>query len=139
MNEFLWDDLKVGLRHEFEVVITREMVNAFAEISGDSNPLHSDPAYARRAGFDGQVVFGLLTSSFCSRLVGVYLPGKYALLHGIDIDFVSPVYVGDKLIVSGEIVLLSESVRRMEIKVSISNQAGAVVSKAVARVGLHVR
>jgi 3-hydroxybutyryl-CoA dehydratase len=139
MNEFLWDDLKVGLRHEFEVVITREMVNAFAEISGDSNPLHSDPAYARRAGFDGQVVFGLLTSSFCSRLVGVYLPGKYALLHGIDIDFVSPVYVGDKLIVTGEIVLLSESVRRMEIKVSISNQAGAVVSKAVARVGLHVR
>jgi 3-hydroxybutyryl-CoA dehydratase len=137
MNEYIWDDLRIGQHEEFEVLITPEMMSRFAEISGDSNPLHDDPTYARQLGFKDQVVFGMLTSSFYSRLVGVHLPGRHSLLRGIDIHFVSPVYVGDKLLVHGEIAFLSESARGVEIKASIRNQTGVLVSKAKIRVGLH--
>jgi 3-hydroxybutyryl-CoA dehydratase len=138
MNAYGWDDLQVGLRHAFEVALTAEMMEGFAALSGDSNPLHVDGAYAASAGFRGPVAFGLLTSAFYSRLVGVHLPGRYALLHGIDVDFVSPAYAGDTLTVSGEIVYRTEAYRRLDLRGRIENQDGKVVSRAKIRVGLHV-
>jgi acyl dehydratase len=78
-----------------------------------------------------------MTSSLYSTLVGVYLPGKYALLQGIDIDFNSPVFAGDKLIVQGEIVFLSEAYKRLEVKASIRKEDRKLVSKAVIRAGFH--
>jgi 3-hydroxybutyryl-CoA dehydratase len=136
MNEYQWADLRVGLRQEFDVELTPGMMEAFATLSGDVNPLHTDPAYARSHGFRDKVAFGLLTSSFYSRLVGVYLPGKLALLHGIDVQLVGPAYPGDVLHVSGEITYLTEAFRRLELKAVIENRLSGIVSKAKIRVGL---
>lgn len=138
MNAYRWDELEVGLHHEFQVTLTADAMRAFAALSGDTNPLHADAAYAEGAGFRGPVVFGLCTSAFYSRLVGVYLPGRHALLHGIDLEFVSPAYVGDALLVAGEISYLSDAYRRIELRGRITNQEGKIVSKAKIRVGLHV-
>jgi len=137
MNAYRWDDLRVGLSHELSAAITADMMIAFTTLSGDTNPLHMDPEYATKAGFPGPVVFGLLTSSFYSQLVGVHLPGKYALLQGINVDFVSPAYIGDRLLVSGEITYLNDAYRQIEIKGRITNQENKLVSKAKIRVGLH--
>ena len=139
MNEYRWDDLRVGLRHEFQVTLVPEMMDAFARLSGDDNPLHVDAAYALAAGFPGPVAFGLLTSSFYSQLVGVHLPGKLALLHGIDVDFVAPAFVGDTLRISGEVRDLVEAYHRIEMRARITNQHEKLVSKAKIRVGLHAR
>lgn len=136
MNEYTWADLRVGMRHGFDVTVTSEMMNAFAALSGDCNPLHVDAAFAASAGFKANVVYGLLTASFYSRLVGVYLPGKHALLHGIDLDFQSPAFIGDTLLVEGEIAYLSDAYRQIEIKARSKRQDGKLVSKAVIRVGL---
>jgi acyl dehydratase len=137
MNIYRWNDLAVGMKHEFEGTFTNEMAASFARISGDVNPLHLDRNYAVSAGFKTPVLFGMLTSSLYSQLVGVYLPGRYALLQGIDIDFHSPCFAGDRLAVQGEIVFLSDASRRMEIKASIRRDNLKLVSKAVIRVGLH--
>jgi 3-hydroxybutyryl-CoA dehydratase len=138
MNEYRWEDLRVGLREEFEVTVTDQMMSAFAALSGDENPLHVDPAYAARAGFRAPVTFGLLTSAFYSRLVGVHLPGRFALLHGIDVDFASPAFAGDTLRVSGEVTYLTDAYKRVELRGRIVNGDGKLVSKAKIRVGLHV-
>jgi 3-hydroxybutyryl-CoA dehydratase len=137
MNAYRWADLRVGLRHEFDVALTAEMFGAFGALSGDTNPLHVDPAYAASAGFPGPVAFGLLTSALYSQLVGVHLPGRYALLHGIDLDFVSPAFAGDTLHVSGEITFLTDAYQQIQLRGRIVNQAAKVVSKAKIRVGLH--
>ena len=138
MMEYSWSDLYIGLRHEFDAAFSAEQATAFAALSGDINPLHVDKAYAIGAGFPGPVLFGMLTSSLYSQLVGVYLPGKFALLQGIQIDFSSPCYVGDHLHVVGEVVFLSEAYRRLEIKATIRNGDGKLVSKALIKVGFHV-
>jgi 3-hydroxybutyryl-CoA dehydratase len=137
MNAYRWEDLVVGLNHNFVASFTDEMVHSFAVISGDVNPLHVDRNYAISSGFAAPVIFGLMTSSLYSQLVGVYLPGKYALLQGIDIDFNSPCFAGDQLVVQGEITLLSSAYRRLEVKASIRNEKGKLVSKALIRVGMH--
>jgi 3-hydroxybutyryl-CoA dehydratase len=137
MMEYRWSDLYVGLRHEFDATFSSEQAAAFAALSGDTNPLHVDEAYAISAGFHGPVLFGMLTSSLYSQLVGVHLPGKFALLQGIRIDFNSPCYVGDRLHVAGEVVFLSEAYRRLEIKATIHNGDGKLISKALIKAGFH--
>jgi len=137
MNEYRWPDLAVGASAAFDVVVTEEMLDGFAAISGDHNPLHMDAAFGQASGFSGRVVFGLLTASFYSQLIGIHLPGKHALLHGIDVEFKSPAYIGDRLSVSGEIIYLNDAYHRLEVKARIVNQNGKVVSKATIRAGLH--
>jgi 3-hydroxybutyryl-CoA dehydratase len=136
MNCYQWSDLRVGLSDTFEVLLTFEMMEAFGNISGDTNPLHCNRQFAIQHGFSDTVAYGLLTSAFYSQLVGIHLPGKYALLQGIDIDFVSPAYPGDILNVSGEVSYLNEAFRRIEIRANIKKRE-KVISKAKLRVGLQ--
>lgn len=49
--------------------ISREQLAAYAEASGDSNPLHLDPAFARKAGFDDVIVHGMLGMALLGRLL----------------------------------------------------------------------
>jgi 3-hydroxybutyryl-CoA dehydratase len=139
VNEYRWADLAVGMREEFAVVIDVAAVDAFVTLTGDNNPLHVDSGSAREAGFRDRLVHGLLTASYYSTLIGIHLPGRYALLQGIDIDFAHPVYPGDTLTVSGTIAFLSEATRLAKIDAEIRNAEGARVSKAKIRAGIRER
>ena len=92
-------------------------------------------AFAKEQGYENKVVFGLLTTAFVSRLVGVLLPGRYCLLQGIDLKYTRPVYVGDILIVKGVVDELHPSVQRMSVKVEIVNQNEKKVVKGKVEVG----
>jgi 3-hydroxybutyryl-CoA dehydratase len=137
MKEYKFSDIHISLAHSFEATITKDMMRNFSGYSGDINPLHLDPEFAAQQGHPNTVAFGMLTASFYSTLVGVYLPGKYALLQCIDITFNLPVYPGERLTVSGEVKHIHELYRQIEIKASIQNQIGKKVSKAKIKVGLN--
>lgn len=136
MNAFTLEDISVGLSQSFDVTVTADMLEKFLAISRDTNPLHTDKAYALSKGFKDQVVYGLLTSAFYSTLVGVHLPGKYCILQGLDIGFSKPVYVGDTLTIAGKVHYINVAYRQLEIKALISNQDGVKVSKAKIKTGL---
>lgn len=137
MNHYRFEDIKIGLREEFDVTVTSEMMEIFLKVSGDNNPLHTDTRYAANKGFKDLVVYGMLTASFYSTLVGVYLPGEFCLLQGINISFHKPVFVGEKLTISGEVSSIHEAFRQAEIKAYIVNQDGKKISKALIKVGLN--
>ena len=137
MNHYVFEDLTLGLEHFFDVTITAAMLERFYDISGDSNPLHIDSAYAKAKGFPDQVVYGMLTASFYSTLVGVHLPGKNALLYGVNTTFHQPVFIGDILTVHGIVHHVHEDYKLIEIKAFIVNQHKKKVSKAKIKVGLH--
>jgi len=136
LTDFLWNDLVIGLEQEFEHQVNPGDIDKFIDICNDYNPLHSNNEYAISQGFKKRVVHGLLTSSLYSTLVGVYLPGKYALLHSLDVSFLKPVYEDDKLKINGKIVFLSDSVKQIEIKAFITNQNNQKVSRAKIKVGM---
>ncbi len=136
MNEYLFSDIFIGLSQSFNVTIDEAKLNSFLEISGDNNPLQCDANYAASKGFSGRVVYGMLTSSFYSTLVGVYLPGKYAILHGIDIQFLKPVFLGDNLMVSGTVSYINKAYQQIEVKGMIKKQDGTKISRAVLKIGL---
>ena len=139
MNRYQWEDISLGLKWSFQATFTQKMMEQYADLSGDLNPLHTDPAYAQECGFPAPIVFGLMSSSLYSRLVGLYLPGKFALLQGIDIDFHSPCFVGDILNVEGEVIYMNAAFKRFEIRGRIRMEDRSTVSKSTIRVGFHGR
>ncbi|MEZ9526170.1 MaoC/PaaZ C-terminal domain-containing protein [Enterovibrio norvegicus] len=130
MNHYSIDNITVGVKHQFLADITEEKLHAFTLVSGDVNPLHTNVAHAKKRGHPGVVVYGMMTASLYSTLVGVYLPGENALLQDIQTRFSRPVFVGDVLTVEGEVVEVHEALKRIEIKATIRNQNGKVVSRA---------
>ena len=135
MNSLKFSELKEGLSSEFNTIITENMMDNFLKLSGDNNPLHINDEYAKLKGFNSRVVFGMLSSSFYSQLVGVYLPGKYAFLHSISIDFIKPLYIGDKITIFGEIININDLFKFIEIK-SYIKRDNIKISRAKIKVGL---
>lgn len=133
MKEYLYEDIEVGLVESFCREITLEMENIFRALTIDLNPLHEDDEYAKTISggkYEQHVTFGMLTASLLSTLAGMYLPGKYSLIHSIEtISFLKPVFVGDVLTVTGEVVGKNDALRLLQIKVIMKNQCGKTVLK----------
>lgn len=136
MNEYRMADLTVGMTESFTRTITAEMMEKFYEVSGDENPLHREEEFARAKGFDGRVAYGMLTASLISTLGGVYLPGKYCLIQGVETKFLRPVFIGDELTVTGEVSDVRPELKYLEIKVTIRNQKNEKVLKGLLKAGV---
>lgn len=138
MNKYTLSELEVGMKAFLKKRITKEMEDSFRNISGDENPLHQDDEFAREISngrFPGHVVFGMLTASLYSTVAGMYLPGKYSLIHSFEeLSFLNPVFVGDELTVEGEVIDIEEGLGLIRIKVIIKNQNNKPVSRAKMKV-----
>jgi len=132
--EYSFDEIEIGLKHYFEVIIDEKLEQNFAEISGDFNPLHMDEQYAKETKFGDRVCHGMLLASFFSRLVGMYLPGKNALYFSQNLNFLEPCYIGDQVTVQGEVIDKSEATQIIKLKTTIKNQEEKLLIEGIARV-----
>lgn len=134
MNYYKYEQLEVGMQESFQVTVTEEMMKQFGTITGDFNPLHTDEQFAKQKGYDGKVVYGMLTASFLSALAGMYLPGEKSLIHRVEVEFPKPVYVGDTLTVTGKITSMNEAFQIFEMKVTVTNQEQVKVLRGKMRI-----
>lgn len=91
-------------RASFEVDVTPADAIAFAGLSGDWNPLHTDAAHAASTAYKVPVLHGAFSAGLLSRLAGMYLPGRDCLLHDLKLRFLKPVLPPVKLRVEGDVV-----------------------------------
>ena len=139
MNEYYFEDLQVGKKESFSIIITEQMIDSFRVLSGDENPLHCDEDFAKEEGYDGRVAYGMLTASFLSTLAGVYLPGRYSLIQSVEIKFAKPVYIGDELTVTGEITETNDTYGLIFLKVTITEGSGKKVCRGKMQIGVKKR
>ena len=136
-NMYKFNDIKLGMSESFEATITEEKVDEFRKITEDINPLHNDIEYAKSKGYNEKVVYGMLTSSFLSTLAGVYLPGKYSLIHSVEIIFKKPVFISDSpLTIKGIVSEINEDFKQIKINVSITNKKQEKVCRGIMKVGV---
>ena len=131
---YKFDDITIGLVEEFSIEITESMVDNFAEFSGDYNELHMDEDYASTTSFGKRICHGMLLTSFFSRLVGMSIPGKNALYFSQSINFQSPCFIGDRILIRGEVTEKSESTHIITIKTTILNQDSKCLIDGIAKV-----
>ncbi|MCC2100047.1 MAG: MaoC family dehydratase, partial [Hyphomicrobiales bacterium] len=90
-------------------------VIAFADLSGDRNPVHLSDHFARKTRFGERIVHGLYTASLISTVIGMYLPGPGAVYMSQTLNFKGPVKIGDVINVVVEVVELTEKGRRVRL------------------------
>ena len=136
MNQYRFEDIYIGLKEEFQIIVTQDMLAQFKQITGDVNPLHTDEMFAKGKGYESKVAYGMLTASFLSTLAGVYLPGERSLIHSVESKFIKPVYVGDTLTVSGQVTECNDIFSVFTMKTTIVNQKGEKVLRGKMQVGI---
>ena len=132
--KYTFDSINIGINHEFKIIITEKLVSDFSVISGDFNPLHMDENYAAKTKFKKRICHGMLLASFFSRLVGMYLPGKNALYFSQSLNFISPCFINDKIMIKGEIIDKNYSTKIITVKTSIINHKNELILDGEAKV-----
>lgn len=107
--------------------MTPELVDGFAELSGDRNPIHVDPAAAKAMGYARPVAHGALLLAAISRLVGTRLPGSGALWARQSIEWKNAVLIGDVIEITLTATRYSKATRLLEFEVAALNQRGETV------------
>lgn len=75
--------------------VTEADIEAFAAVTGDTNPVHMDEAYAAETPFKGRIAHGMLSAGYVSAVLGVDLPGPGAIYLSQSLRFRRPVRIGD--------------------------------------------
>jgi 3-hydroxybutyryl-CoA dehydratase len=106
-----FSELAIGQTSSKIIPITQEMISAFAEVTGDHNPLHTDTDYAEPR-FGGVIAHGVLLLGFFSALLATELPGPGAVARSMDVRFKSPARPGDDLRIEVKIIELIPRMRK---------------------------
>jgi acyl dehydratase len=99
-----WHPPPVGARATWTRTIESQDVEAFAQFSGDRNPLHFDPEFAARTRVERLIVQGGLTTALFNALVAMELPGPGSVFLRQEWDYPAPVYVGDTVTAEAEVI-----------------------------------
>lgn len=100
--------LKAGMTASYEKVITEEDIHAFAEISGDFNPIHIDEEYAKQSVFKRRISHGMILGGFISNVIANKLPGPGSIYLNQTFTFEQPAFIGDTIIAFVEIISIRE-------------------------------
>lgn len=115
-------EIFVGQSASFTRVWTEKDLRQFAELSGDTNPLHMDEEFAKTTQFKARLVHGMLVGSLCSQFVGMHIPGKHCLYLKQSLAFKKPVFIGDEVNVTGTVISKSDSTGILSIQIIIRKQ-----------------
>jgi acyl dehydratase len=84
--------MEIGNAHVETVTFPQEKVNAFAEVTGDKNPIHIDPEYAAKTPFKKPIVHGIFAMSVFSNILGMRFPGEGTVYLKQEISFKRPIF-----------------------------------------------
>jgi 3-hydroxybutyryl-CoA dehydratase len=97
MQGRVFEDLSVGDSAEITRTVTEAVIEAFAAVSTDSNPVHLDAAYAEGTIFKGRIAHGMLSGAYISAVIGMQLPGPGTIYLSQALRFRRPVRPGDEV------------------------------------------
>ncbi|MGA1823455.1 MAG: MaoC family dehydratase [bacterium] len=123
-----YNDFKIGEVFSFRKKIADLDGNAFAELTGDFNPIHSDNEFAKKSGFEKKIVHGMFAGSLFSTLIGMYCPGKHSLYLSQTLNFKKPIFYGDELTIQGEILSKNDSIKMITLKTEILKEGKKVIT-----------
>jgi 3-hydroxybutyryl-CoA dehydratase len=124
---------RVGDRAEFEKTVTAEDIDAFARVTGDTNPLHHDATYAAKTRFKEPIAHGMLSAGYISAVLGTKLaPSCCAVYVSQTLRFIRPVKIGDTIKAVAEVKGVEPEKRLYTIETDCFNQRGEPVVKGEA-------
>lgn len=122
-------ELEVGQTASYVRTFTAEEVQTFADLTWDHNPYHTHPEFARRGRFGRPIVHGLLTAGAFTHFGGDFFPGPAILATRVEMTFLKPVFVGQPITNTVEIVEVDREAGKIVYVTTCTNAQGEVVAK----------
>ncbi|WP_271270558.1 MaoC family dehydratase [Aliamphritea hakodatensis] len=119
LHGYYLEDLEVGMSDSYEKTISEADVNLFAELSGDTNPVHLDEEYAASTPFKQRIVHGMFCGALISTVAGTKLPGPGCIYLDQQIKFKAPVLIGDTAKATGTIEEIDQRRRRVKMRTDV--------------------
>jgi len=120
-------DLKVGDKASVSKIFTDEDVLDFSNLSLDKNPIHLDQSFAEKSIFGKKITHGMLVASLFSGLLGMKLPGEGSIYLGQSLSFTAPIYIGDKVTATVEVIKIRPDKPIVTLRTFCVNSEGLVV------------
>ena len=120
-------NLKIGDRFSAAKQITDAVVRAFAELSGDYNPIHLDEEYAKTTQFGQRIAHGMISGALISAVLGYEFKERKVVYLSQTMKFVAPVFIDDTVTATATVVNIREDKPIVTIETVCTNQNGAVV------------
>jgi acyl dehydratase len=119
-------DVEVGYEiPSLSKVVRRNEVKAYADASGDQNPLHQNEEFARSVGFPGIIAHGMFSMAHVVKAVTDWL-GDPGALKRMKVQFRAVVFMDETLVAKGRVIGLDPVTRRVRLSVSAEvDRAGA--------------
>jgi len=133
-NAMSFSEIKVGYKVEFEIKISEQIHNMFADLSGDNSPVHSDDIFCGKTRYGRRIGYAFLLTSFLSKLYGEYLPGGSSVCIKQDAKFIKPYFIDDVIRISGEVVNISDSTKFIDIKTEMYREENECIFKGLGTV-----
>ena len=134
IENFVYDDIQIGQSARSVRTLTQADINAFAAVSGDTNPAHLDPAYADATLFHGVIAHGMWGGALISALLGTVFPGPGTIYLEQTLHFSKPVRLGDTLTVTVTVIARQDDKKCLDLDCQVLNQKGERVLYGLARV-----
>ncbi len=129
-----FDEIAIGDSASLSRTVTQQDIDLFAVVSGDVNPAHMDPAYAKTDMFHKIIAHGMLGAGLISSVLGTKLPGPGTIYLAQDLRFLRPVSIGDTITATLTVTEKHAEKSDLVLDCRCANQNGEVVISGTARV-----
>ncbi|PGM54986.1 MaoC family dehydratase [Bacillus sp. AFS053548] len=134
VQEVHFDSISVGDEATLQVKITAELIEQFAAISTDVNPIHLLDDFAKESIFKERIAHGMLICSFISSVLGTKLPGKNTIYLSQEVFFKAPVKINDTIKVIVSVVRKRDEKKLLTLQTNVYNQENVLVVEGSALV-----
>lgn len=115
LHGYYLEDLQVGMSADYTKTVSEADIVAFADVSGDTNPVHLDETFAAATPFKGRIAHGMLGASLISTVLGTRLPGPGCIYMAQDLRFKAPVRIGDTVAAKVTVTEIVAEKRRVKL------------------------
>ena len=125
-------DLKVGDKFSTSKQITDAVVRAFAELSGDYNPIHLDEEFAAKTQFGKRIAHGMISGALISAVLGYEFKERRVVYLSQTLKFTAPVFLDDTVTATATVKLIREDKPIVTLETVCRNQKDEIVVRGEA-------
>ena len=129
-----FENLKIGMKESISKTITETDIILYSGISLDCNPEHLNKEYAEASRFKKRIAHGMLTAGLISAVLGTKLPGEGTIYLEQNLKFKQPVYLGDTITATCEIIDIIKEKRKVILSTICINQDEKIILTGEAKV-----
>ena len=120
-------DLKIGDKFSSVKQITERVVRAFAELSGDFNPIHLDEEFAKTTRFGKRIAHGMISGALISAVLGYEFKERRVVYLSQTLKFVTPVFLDETITATATVTHIREDKPIVTLETVCTNQNGEKV------------